>query len=957
MRKQKNNNPKGFTALFMLLLTLFLIPRLGMALTQDASAPRQGLCGTCKLSIANTGKVLYKIAAGNTLNSLEPVPKTAAYITENIVMGYEKSFKFLRFDNKAMLTEKSVVKAIGDHCIIWVNENVEVGDNQALMTAYQFDDVIYDTVRANFGYEPNTGIDGNPKINIILTDIKDIPEGTTFVRGYFNPADEHLANQDNTTSNEIEAIYIDVVDQEIGKVDYFRTIAHQFCHMVLYNMDTRAGTRGTREQLWVDEGMCLMAEYLCDYGHPHEYIQAYLSDTNTSLVMSDVRDWAMDTPWKNYGASYLFTLYVYEHFGTDFIRKWAQTEADGIQGFNTAMNQSGRTDTFDSVFSDWMIANLIDDVSVKEIATYGNFGYRLIDLDLVVPAANRCTRFPCWKNSEKIAYYGAAYYLFHDTEASYADILVDGTDDIGELFIRNMVLNSSNELKVDPLFVLNEPTKIDLYEYKINVPRFGTENKEVFVVISNMSLQNPGDYKISASIAGPRFSVFFNPVFPHFMTVSIYSKDTPHAYALQQGMTSDLSIMLQPVRENLYQGTYPIDSNYPGTATFSASGTGPDKSSGTIQWKMDIANIAPDTKANITFDDITLKSSAAAFKRTVVTTRVPVELDENSENTKGLVPLGDGIVFSCFTDGSSANDSSNSQAITESLPGFTMELTSDSQLNAMSLDPSMKTLADKNALSKTAGIYEISDPTAPRYVGPAGFEANITSPGTYALLSDNSVPSVLSSDMDNLIKLDNPEDGFSLILSDTGSGIEKEYCSFLVQGSQIIKPEEWQIISETPQILKAHFSAEQARAISSMASEKSLGNSQEGPGILVTPQDKAGNNGPGVSFKTLIATAAVPRMICYPNPAAIEAELQINHSLTSVNEIYFDIFDKTGLKLNRLHASGVPGMEKATWDLTSESGMSVSNGVYIVRGTITGNSNGQGNPTKHTLWSKIAVLR
>jgi hypothetical protein len=935
------------------------LPFGGLALTQETTGPRKGLCGTCKLSIANTGRILYKKGADQSPESansfgpsqkssaqdnaplLMPEPKSAAYRYEKIVLGTERNFKLLRFDNKAMLLEKAVVKALGDHCIIWVDKNIEVGDNQALMTAYQFDDVIYDTVRLNFGYEPNTGIDGDSRVNILLTDIKDPLDGPTFVRGYYNPADLHLTDNDNTTSNEMEVLYIDAVNQEPGKVEYFRTIAHQFCHMVLYNMDTSMGTIGTREHLWIDEGMCLLAEYLCGYSHPHEYIESYLNDTNTSLVMSDVRDWAADTPWKNYGASYLFVLYVYEHFGKEFIRHWAATHDDGISGFNKAMQSSGRSDTFDTVFADWIMANLIDDVSVKDIATYGNFGYRTIDLDLIVPADSRFTRFPCKKTGEQVKYYGAQYYLFHDTEASYLDITVDGTDEIGELFVRNMVINSADEMLMDPLFVINNPTKTDLYEYNINVPRFGSTNMEVFVAVSNFKTSNPGDYNLYGSIAGPRFSVFFNPVFPHYVTVSIYSREIPHAYVQQHKMTADLSIMLNPLRDNLYQGSYPIDPAFPGTAVFTATGTGPDKTKGTIKWKMDIINIAPDTKADIFFEDISLKSSAVSYSRTMAASTQAVELSD-----PGLTPLGQALVFTCFN----------------SAPVQPLSADAGPALKAGAGTTENFEITFKNKAREKAGIYRLENNT-PVFVSALNKDSSLTAqinlPGTYLAILDESGPEIINrNSLEPLYSSSN--EWQSIQIKDSGSGLNREKTLFILENinadadncletgadtdaktGRIIEPDQWVESAQTPGLVQALFK-------------------NPGGTIKVIPRDKAGNTGPVKSLKALASLSVIPGLISYPNPARTYCDIEVSHSFSGINEIIFSIFDKSGHIVNKINAYGPLGMEKARWDLTSDQGRPVANGVYIVRADIHA-SPGAGNSAisseSYRTWCKVAVLR
>ncbi|NIT58662.1 MAG: hypothetical protein GWN00_21265, partial [Aliifodinibius sp.] len=145
---------------------------------------------------------------------------------------------------------------------------------------------------------------------------------------------------------------------------YEGTFAHEFQHLVNNDVDPD-------EYSWVDEGSSDLAFYLCGYGFPKGHISDYLL-------------WHWDTPltfWEgylaDYGASFLWTFYMYEHYGgADFIREFCYEQANGIEGWNIILAAWGIDKTFDEIFQDWCIANYLDDTSFCK----GKFGYYALDI-------------------------------------------------------------------------------------------------------------------------------------------------------------------------------------------------------------------------------------------------------------------------------------------------------------------------------------------------------------------------------------------------------------------------------------------------------------------------------------------------------------------------------------------------------------------------------------------------
>jgi len=152
---------------------------------------------------------------------------------------------------------------------------------------------------------------------------------------------------------------------------YEGTVAHELEHLIHFDHDAD-------EDSWIDEGMADLAEYLNGYGHPDSHVVYYLAFHRTPLTV-----WGGGL--ENYGAAYLFQLYLLENFGTQdggsftgWSNTWTRTlideQANSIAGVEATTGVN-----FNDLFDAWMVANYLDDSSQTGA---GNFpvGYNEIDL-------------------------------------------------------------------------------------------------------------------------------------------------------------------------------------------------------------------------------------------------------------------------------------------------------------------------------------------------------------------------------------------------------------------------------------------------------------------------------------------------------------------------------------------------------------------------------------------------
>ncbi|MFX1590722.1 MAG: hypothetical protein ACFFC1_21525 [Promethearchaeota archaeon] len=263
---------------------------------------------------------------------------------------------------------------------IWRDEDY-VSTAQLAYLLEQFDTIIYPTDTSIYGEPLARGAEGQ-KCWILIHNIRDesyypTPPGEEpvdwYVAGYFS-------SEEDATNNK-NMFHMDTYDWEhrVGTAEndwflddeyarpnlYEGTFAHEFEHLIHFDIDPD-------EPSWVDEGLADMAGWFCGYGHPDGHIQRYLDEH----FMVPLTFWG--STLADYGASYLFQLYLYDHFGgVDFIKDLVLEQANGIEGIEKTLkaHRYWWVD-FDEIFDRWTIANYID----EKHRWCGKYGYESIEI-------------------------------------------------------------------------------------------------------------------------------------------------------------------------------------------------------------------------------------------------------------------------------------------------------------------------------------------------------------------------------------------------------------------------------------------------------------------------------------------------------------------------------------------------------------------------------------------------
>ncbi len=145
---------------------------------------------------------------------------------------------------------------------------------------------------------------------------------------------------------------------------YESVIAHEYQHLI--HSDLNPG-----DDTFMNEACSLFAEPLCGYPISWGQVLRFLETPDNSLTawgdQGDINILA------DYGSSFLWAMYLNDHYSEEFMGHFVQAGITGVDGINAGLEYFGFEEDFDDVYHDWRIANLID-------AESGKYGYNSFDL-------------------------------------------------------------------------------------------------------------------------------------------------------------------------------------------------------------------------------------------------------------------------------------------------------------------------------------------------------------------------------------------------------------------------------------------------------------------------------------------------------------------------------------------------------------------------------------------------
>ncbi|MFC4713154.1 peptidase M6 [Planococcus dechangensis] len=290
-----------------------------------------------------------------------------------------------QFLNRNLQFKEFTLRSIGDNVEIWVANDLAYGPNnpkpadivtqaQVDKLSAEFDSNIYPVATDFFGMPdeldgsnsplpgmvglPEGYYEGSNKIIMLVDNVQDEgwnnPSYPFFVAGFF------WQTLENYTDRNI--ITIDTNSWETRLEDtFFGTTIHELQHLIQADNDPS-------EETWLNEGMSTFSEFLGGYGHGEGSINFYLDHPENSLVNWDEHGSAATGPETiaDYGQVYLFTLYMFDKFGQEFIRELATDgTTQGMASVDKVLKEYGTNKTFTELYQNFMTALTLDDDSIS----------------------------------------------------------------------------------------------------------------------------------------------------------------------------------------------------------------------------------------------------------------------------------------------------------------------------------------------------------------------------------------------------------------------------------------------------------------------------------------------------------------------------------------------------------------------------------------------------------------
>ncbi len=233
----------------------------------------------------------------------------------------------------------ATLQAVTPHLYMWLEDGAQARQEDLQASAEYFESHIYPTLHRVIGQEWSPGIDGDPHLFVFNGYVPG-------ASGYFYSPDEYPVEA-NSHSNQHEIFFVNLEAARPATEGYNALLAHEFQHMIHWHNDPN-------EDAWVNEGLSELAVRVT--GLPVSSAAAYARSPDIQL-----NDWPAQgqDAGPHYGGGYLLMEYLLGRFGESFLQQVVREPRNGISGIESVLAQYGLS--FDQVFRDWTVANLLND--------------------------------------------------------------------------------------------------------------------------------------------------------------------------------------------------------------------------------------------------------------------------------------------------------------------------------------------------------------------------------------------------------------------------------------------------------------------------------------------------------------------------------------------------------------------------------------------------------------------
>ena len=266
--------------------------------------------------------------------------------------GHRQEFFVTDIETDTTYVVDATLQVVSPNAYWYVDDELDIPEDELQRAAGDYEANVRPVLLEAFGDVWNPGVDGDPRLTVLHTDL-----GGS-VAGYFDPRHE-FPRQTHPNSNEREMLFMDGVAFRPGSPDYMKVLAHELQHAIHWAHDPG-------EDSWVNEGLSEVATEIV--GYSPTFIEAFLNRPSTQLTFWEELGGSIP----HYGAATLFMIYLLEHYGdSGSLRELIANQADGVDGINAFLRPHGKN--FEEVYADWIAANYLD----SDTGPYGYSEHRV----------------------------------------------------------------------------------------------------------------------------------------------------------------------------------------------------------------------------------------------------------------------------------------------------------------------------------------------------------------------------------------------------------------------------------------------------------------------------------------------------------------------------------------------------------------------------------------------------
>jgi len=313
-------------------------------------------------------------------------------------VGDQEAFTVSNSGTNQAFSVDATLLAIGDHNYVWAQTNSGIRTATAEEVALNFDEFVYDQVRALWGSEPNPGVDGDPRVHILFAGGLGGGVGAYFARLHTFPTEIFP----NSNEREMFIVNLDAFGPNLPVTALQDTLAHEFQHMIRSAVDLN-------EDTWMDEGLSSFTEFYTGtfpFGTALTFLGVPETQLNTFGLAGTSRG-------ANYGAGALFLTYFYERFGLDAVITMGADPANGLLAVDAFLREQEAM-TVDEFFADWVLANIIHDPEA-------GYGYTALD-GVDVRTAQTTLRDVPHTEERELSQYATHYYALDTNMLETSDL-------------------------------------------------------------------------------------------------------------------------------------------------------------------------------------------------------------------------------------------------------------------------------------------------------------------------------------------------------------------------------------------------------------------------------------------------------------------------------------------------------------------------------------------------------